>query len=213
MPTSPMQINAEQVLWSAPESERTGRPLLIMLHGHNSNEGVGFELRHRLPPELVLASVRAPMTAAGGYAWFRLDPVTAVDQATAVARAVLSWLDTLPPAPSVGLLGFSQGAATGLQVLRVAPERFGYAVVLSGFVVPGTAPGDARLAAAPPPVFWGRGDSDPVIPDFLVTLSRSWLREHTRLTEHVYPGLSHFVDDTELTDLSEFLSAQLNRAS
>lgn len=205
-----VQINPDQVLWSAPESERDGRPLLLMLHGHNSNEGVGFELRSQLPPELVLASIRAPMTATGGYAWFRLDPAVAVDQANTVARSVLGWLDTLPPAPSVGLLGFSQGAATGLQVLRVAPERFGYAVNLSGFVVPGTASGDARLAAQRPPVFWGRGDRDPVIPEFLVTLSRAWMSSHSRLTEKIYPGLGHLVNETELADLRQFLSEQIS---
>jgi len=204
-----VQIDPDQVLWSTPEPERAGRPLLVMLHGHNSNEQVGFELRHQLPGELVLASVRAPMTATGGYAWFRLDPAVAVDQANAVARSVLDWLDTLPAVPSIGLLGFSQGAATGLQVLRAAPERFAYAVNLSGFVVPGRAPGDRALQADPPPVFWGRGDSDPIIPDFLVTLSRAWLTSHTRLSEKVYPGLSHFVNETELADLSRFLVQQL----
>jgi len=204
-----VQIDPDQVLWSAPEPERTGRPLLVMLHGHNSNEQVGFELRHQLPAELVLASVRAPMTSTDGYAWFRLDPAVAVDQANAVARSVLTWLDTVPAAPSVGLLGFSQGAATGLQVLRAAPERFDYAVNLSGFLVPGTAPGDRALQASPPPVFWGRGDSDPFVPDFLVTLSRAWLATHTRLSEKVYPGLSHAVNESELADLSRFLTDQI----
>lgn len=204
-----MEIDPDRVLWSVPEPERAGRPLLVMLHGHNSHEGVGFELRDRLPAELVLASIRAPLTATGGYAWFRLDPMVAVEQATAVARSVHRWLDTLPVAPSTGLLGFSQGAATALQVLRLAPGRFAYAVDLSGFVVPGNAPGDRLLTQDPPPVFWGRGDADPVIPDFLVTLSRTWLGAHTQLTEKVYPGLSHQVEETELADLDAFLRAQL----
>ena len=44
-----MRIDPDQVLWSAPEPERAGRPLLLLLHGHNLDESVGFELRHQLP--------------------------------------------------------------------------------------------------------------------------------------------------------------------
>lgn len=204
-----MKIDPSQVLWSVPESQRAGRPLLIMLHGHNSNETVGFDRRHRLPAELVLASVRAPMQASAGFAWFRLDPAVGVQQANTSARAVLDWLDTQPAAPSVGILGVSQGAATGVQALRLAPGRFSYAVVLSGFVVPGILSTDAQLAADPPPVFWGRGDRDGIIPDWLVTLSRAWLAPHTRLDERVYPGLGHNVSDAELSDLSAFLQARI----
>jgi phospholipase/carboxylesterase len=208
-----VKIDPLQVLWSAPESERAGRPLLVMLHGHGSNETVGFEQRHRLPADLVLASVRAPMPANAGFAWFRLDPQVGVQQANSAAQAVLSWLDAQPPAPSVGILGVSQGAATGLQAMRLAPTRFAYAVNLSGFVVPGIMPGDAQLARSRPPVFWGRGDRDGVIPDFLVTLGRAWLAQHTRLDERVYPGLGHNVADAELTDLSNFIQAQIGTRS
>ena len=205
-----MQIEASQVLWSAPASERAGRPLLLMLHGHNSHEGVGFDLRHQLPGDLVLASVRAPLRATGGYAWFRLDPAVAVQQAGQVAQAVLSWLDGtieagLPTPPSLGIMGFSQGAATAIQILRTAPDRFDYAVVLSGFVVPGPAPRDEELRARRTPVFWGRGDADPIIPGFLVSLSRLWLSGHTRLEERTYPGLGHNVSTAELADLHRFL--------
>jgi phospholipase/carboxylesterase len=206
-----VKIDPSQVLWSAPESDRVGRPLLVVLHGHNSNESVGFDLRHRMPPDLVIASVRAPMQASAGFAWFRLDPQVAVQQANTAARGVLEWLAGQPAAPSVGILGVSQGAATGLQALRLAPEVFDYGVVLSGFVVPGVLSTDQQLLASPPPVFWGLGDRDGVIPDFLVTLSRTWLARHTRLDERVYPGLGHNVADAELTDLSNFLQAQVER--
>ena len=209
-----MQIDASQVLWSAPESERAGRPLLLMLHGHNSHEGVGFDLRHQLPGDLVLASVRAPLRASGGYAWFRLDPAVGIQQANQVARSVVRWLDEmieagLPAPPSLGIMGFSQGAATAVQILRTAPTRFDYAVVLSGFVVPGPAPLDEVLRARRTPVFWGRGDADPIIPSYLVSLSRLWLSGHTRLEERVYPGLGHNVAPAELVDLHRFLARHL----
>jgi len=208
-----MQIDASQVLWSAPESERAGRPLLLVLHGHNSHEGVGFDLRHQLPDDLVLASVRAPLRATGGFAWFRLDPAVGIQQAGQVARAVLSWLDESlgsgPAPPSVGILGFSQGAATAVQILRTAPTRFDYAVVLSGFVVPGPSARDEELRARRTPVFWGRGDADPIIPSYLVSFSRLWLSGHTQLEERVYPGLGHNVAPAELVDLHRFIKQHL----
>jgi phospholipase/carboxylesterase len=206
-----VKIDPDRVLWSAPESERAGRPMLVMLHGHGSNEQVGFDLRDRLPSELVIASIRAPLRAGGGYAWFPLDASLALNQIDEVAHAVLDWLADQAPTPSVGILGFSQGAATGVQVMRLAPDRFDYAVVLSGFVVPLPAVGDGRLASDRPPVFWGRGDSDGVIPSFLIPLTHTWLAEHSTLTERVYPGLGHYVAAAELTDLGTFLTGQLAR--
>ena len=205
-----MKIDRDRVLWSAPEQERAGRPLLVMLHGHGSNEQVGFDLRSHLPGELVIASIRAPLRAGGGYAWFPLDGTLALHQIDDVSHAVLEWLSEQPPAPSVGVLGFSQGAATGMQTLRLAPERFDYGVVLSGFVVPVEVPGDAVLTGTRPPVFWGRGDRDPVIPSFLIPLTTDWLRAHTTLTERVYAGLGHYVSPAELTDLGAFLERQLS---
>ena len=65
-----MRIADEQVLWSVPESERAGRPLLVLLHGHGMNERIGFELRHELPSSLVIASLRGPLRAPAGYGWF-----------------------------------------------------------------------------------------------------------------------------------------------
>jgi len=206
-----MRIDPGQVLWSAPAKERTGRPLLVMLHGHGSNERAGFDLRHHLPDELVIASIRAPLQAGAGYAWFPLDASLALHQIDEVAQAVLAWLDDQPEAPSVGVLGFSQGAATGLQTMRAAPTRFDYGVVLSGFVIPTSVPGDQVLTRKRPPVFWGRGDSDSVIPSFLIPLTSSWLAAHTSVTERVYPGLGHYVRADELTELGEFLRTQIGR--
>lgn len=56
-----MEINPSHVLWSATEGERAGRPTLVLLHGHRSDERVGFELRHHLP-----ASWCSPPSAAPG---------------------------------------------------------------------------------------------------------------------------------------------------
>ena len=201
-----MEINPSSVLWSAPEPDRAGRPLLIMLHGHRMDEKVGYELRHHLPAELVFASLRGPREAGGGgYAWFPMGPSFSLEAIDHSAAAVLSWLDQVAVDGPVGVLGFSQGAATAFQMVRRDPARFAYAVNLSGGVVPLPGRGDAQLAARRLPVFWGRGDKDPLIPAILVESTRWWLRHHTDLTERVYPGLSHNVSPAELADLAAFV--------
>jgi phospholipase/carboxylesterase len=204
-----MDIDPGTVLWSAPESERAGRPTLVLLHGHRMSERVGFELRHHLPAELVFAAVRGPRAVGGGYAWFPLDSSFSVDAIDHSAAAVLSWLDSVELTGPVGVLGFSQGVATAFQMVRRDPARFAYAVNLSGGVVPLPGPGDGELTARRLPVFWGRGDADRVIPAPLVEATRWWLRRHTDLTERVYPGLSHNVSVAELADLAAFVRAHV----
>jgi phospholipase/carboxylesterase len=174
------------------------------------DERVGFELRHHLPAELVLASVRGPREAkGGGYAWFPMGSSFSLEAIEHSAAAVLSWLDQVDPDGPVGVLGFSQGVATAFQMVRRDPARFAYAVNLSGGVVPLPSRGDAELAARRLPVFWGRGDKDSVIPAILVESTRWWLRQHTDLTERIYPGLSHNVSVAELADLAAFIRARI----
>jgi len=204
-----VKIASDQVLWSAPPADREGRPWLVMLHGHGMNERMGVDLHDRLPAELVLASVRGPLRARAGYGWFPLDATLSMDQIDTVAHEVMSWLLGQQGFTSVGILGFSQGSSIALHCMRLAPDRFAYGVVLSGFVVPGQIPGDALLAARKPPVFSGRGDSDGLVPQLLVTMTDVWLSQHTTLTKKTYRGLGHMVSDQEITDLADFLTRQI----
>ncbi len=206
------QIGDDQVFWSAPEDQRDGRPLLVLLHGHGMNERMGTELHSQLPSELVLASVRGPMRVGSGYGWFPLDASLQLEQVDEAAHAVLRWVEKQQRHPSVGVLGFSQGSSIGLQCMRLAPERFDYGVVLSGFAVPTRLPGDDVLARRRPPVFSGRGDADPLIPAPLVGLTDQWLAAHTNLTRHTYGGLGHNVSPAELVDLTEFLRQRIRPA-
>lgn len=207
-----MQIDAKAILWSAPERERAGRPLLVLLHGYGSHEGDLFSLSPALPLGPVIASLRAPLLAAPGNAWFPLTAETFFTDletgADAAAQAILDWLDTTE-STSVGVLGFSQGGATALQLLRLAPQRIDYAVMLSGFVVGASHPGDVALAAAKPPVFWGRGTLDQIIPPVAIQTTEQWLPEHTTLTERIYEDVAHGISNAELKDVTAFISAQL----
>jgi phospholipase/carboxylesterase len=201
-----MQLDESAILWSAPERERAGRPLLVLMHGLGSHEGDLFGMAPGLPLEPVIASLRAPLPEGAGWSWFpRTTPgspePTGLDEA---AAAVLAWLDSIEYT-SVSLLGFSQGGAMALQLLRHAPQRFTAAVNLSGFLAPGELPGDAELAERRPPVFWGRGAADPIIPDVAIARTEAWLPAHADATIRIYEGLGHSVSTQELGDLAAFL--------
>jgi phospholipase/carboxylesterase len=203
-----MNLDANAVIWSAPERERAGRPLLVLLHGYASHEGDLFQLSPRLPLGPVIASVRAPIQENGGWAWFsfadrgiaQLDP----GEVDAAAQALLDWLDTLE-FTSVSLVGFSQGAAVALQAMRLRPERFRAIVALSGFVAPGESPGDTALEVSGPPVFWGRGTLDRIIPSAAVERTEAWLPAHSTSTIRIYENVAHSISSDELADVTAFL--------
>lgn len=208
-------LDPAHVLWSVPEPERAGRPLIVLMHGWSYDERHLFGLAHLFPSEMAVASVRAPYAEAGGYAWFpsRGNPIG--DPQPKVANdatdAVLDWLGTLPPASSIGLLGFSQGGAMMLQLLRRDPGHFDYGVQLAGFVVDDSQPGDEVLARKRPPVLWGRGELDRVIPRQAIARTQSWMAAHTSQEQVVYRGLGHDVAGREVTDFAAFVARQLGR--
>jgi len=208
-------LDENAALWSAEPADRGGRPVLVLLHGYGADERDLFGLVPYLPPEFVVAAVRAPLSPpfpAPGYSWYPIEGLDGRDvvHVTDAASRLIDWLDLVAPAATVGLLGFSQGAAVALQAMRLHPERFAFAVNLSGYATPGALPGDEALAQRRPPVFWGRGTRDDVIPPFLVEHTVAWLPEHAELSGRVYPGLTHSVSEQELDDVRTFLEKQLD---
>jgi len=201
-------LDTDAIMWSTPERERAGRPLLVLLHGYGSHEGDLFGMSPGLPLRSVVASLRGPIAESGGWAWWsRVDQAPGLpepDRVDAAAGAIIEWLDTLDH-PSVSLLGFSQGAAMTLQLLRHAPRRFTATVSLSGFVASAEHAGDAELAEVRPLVFWGRGTADSVIPDAAVNRTAAWLPTHSTATVRIYEGLGHSISRDELGDLTQFL--------
>jgi phospholipase/carboxylesterase len=209
-----VRVDDEAVLWSASAADREGRPLLLLLHGYNSNEGDLFGLAPYLPLEPAIASLRAPHASDYCYEWFpRVVDDTTGDVsfagATDTAEAILEWLDRVAPdVASVGILGFSQGAAMALELLRRAPERFAFVVNLAGFALGGERAGDERMSQLAPPVFWGRGAADEVVPSRMIEHTQMWLPAHATLDERIYEGIGHSVSDRELADVAAFIRAR-----
>lgn len=188
---------------------RPDSPLLLIMHGYGADERDLTGLVPHLPAHLSTASVRAPLALPSGYAWVPIvDPGRPDPDATrAAARAVLHWVaEHVPDTTEIALLGFSQGGLMVSQLLREAPARFAAGVVLSGFVAEGAEASDAELARLAPPVFFGRGDRDPIIGVDAFERASSWLGDHTTLTEVVYPGLGHGISGPEVAAVADFLA-------
>lgn len=205
-----VSIDSSATLWS-PEP-RDGKPLLVLLHGYGADERDLFGLIPYLPDDISVAAVAAPLTPPWpmpGRSWYAIDSLDTRDAAgiTTAAEALLTWLgEAAAGAPSVALLGFSQGAAVSLQALRLAPERIAAVVALSGYAALGELANDPALRESRPPVFWGRGSHDDVIPDALIAHTAQWLPEHSELSGRVYPGLTHSISEQELEDVHVFLA-------
>ncbi len=204
-----LRIDESATQW-APQ-ERTGLPLLVLLHGYGADEHDLFGLVSHLPEGIAVAAVAAPLTPPWplpGRAWYPIDELDGrnADGVTDAALALLTWVkNEVPSTTPVALLGFSQGAAVSLQALRLSPERFGAVAALSGYASPRVLPNDNRLREERPPVCWGRGTLDQVIPAPLIAHTAQWLPDHAELSGRVYPGLAHGISAEELVDIAHFL--------
>jgi phospholipase/carboxylesterase len=189
------------VAWSRPP--KPGDDLLILLHGF---EGTERDLEDRfpnLPESVVTASLRAPVEQNAGHAWF-LDDYGVQD----AIDNILGWLDTQVGFATVGVLGLSQGGAMALELLRQAPDRFAYAVQLSGILLGlDAAP---HLAELRPPVFSGHGELDEIVPLPDVAATNEWLASHTELTVMSYFGMGHWISADEANDVGAFITRVLS---
>lgn len=207
---SGVTIDDAAVLWSVPANAGPETPLIVLLHGRGSHEGDLFSLRPLLPKEATVASLRAPFPLGDGWSWFisgepgRPDPSSAIDS----TNAVLAWLDRIGARGPVVVMGFSQGGAMTVQLLRHAAHRFVAFVNFAGFLVPGAGSQpdtDAALAATPSPVFWGRDLADPVIPADAISRTLDWLPAHSALERREYDGIGHSISVEEVGDAVAFL--------
>jgi phospholipase/carboxylesterase len=200
------------ILWSKPESERTGTPLLVLFHGYMANEEDLMGLTDHLPAEFTVASVRAPHAVGQGFSWFPLsrEDDYSVERVVESVGAVSAWLDTVREAhSSVSILGFSQGMGVATSLLRHRPADFACVVGLSGFAVPSEGHvffRDDDTAATPVPFFWGRDQEDQVITPEMIEFTHGWLVKHTRLTKILYSNMFHSINLRELAHVREFLS-------
>lgn len=187
--------------------------VVLFLHGFGSNEQDLSSLAPALGLDLPWASLRAPLELGhGGAAWFEITTPGAPDAAPveAATAAIWAWIDeNVAPATRIIPIGFSQGGLMASQLLRTRPERVIAPVILGGFVLGTTQPGDEELRENLPSVFWGRGSEDRVIAPIAIARTTEFLPAHSALIEKVYPGLAHGINAAELDDVRDFITAHI----
>lgn len=221
--TQAIPLDESAVISSEPLAALGSRPLVVLAHGRGSHE---HDLVSLVPlfaagpladTDPLYVSLRAPFIEGDGFAWFRsgLPGMPDPESAIGATLGVLAWFDAIAPAGPVVVVGFSQGGAMTLQLLRHAPARFAALGCLAGFVIEGGADGetDARLASSADraPVFWGRDPADPVIPQSAIARTQAWLPAHAEVTEREYAGIAHSISREEIEDLAVFLTAAITR--
>ena len=122
------------------------------------------------------------------------------------------------PARRTVLLGFSQGACLALEYGARHARRFGGLVGLSGGLIgtgqrPGAAPPEDKTfdyagSLDATPVFAGCSDVDAHIPVRRVHQTSAALRAlGGDVTERIYPGMGHVVNEDEVAYVRELLAA------
>lgn len=198
------------VLWSAPAEDRPGTHLMVMLHGYGSNEHSMASLFPALPGGVTGAALRGTFPVGDSSGWFLLDPYlnSGTAEELEAAAGVFTWLDRVRAEGSftgVSLLGFSQGMAMAVTLLRLRPAGFTSVVGLSGFVAENELLAMAEPLPDPVPFFWGRDRNDWVINDEAISRTQNWLAENTALTARTYPGMGHGIGPDEVRDVGIFL--------
>ena len=191
---------------------------VVMVHGREATAESILELADEFRrPDLAYL---APQAA--GYAWYPYSFLAPIPQNEPWLTAALAFLGRVvdrlgeagvPPERTV-LLGFSQGACLATEFAARNAHRFprglGGVVGLSGGLIgpPGTPrdyPGGPQ-AFAGTPVFLGCSDRDPHIPKPRVDETAAVLGEMgADVTERIYPGLGHTVNEDELEHVRALL--------
>jgi predicted esterase len=187
-----------------------GRPLaeadaaVILVHGRGGSAedllALGAELQR---PEFAYL---APQAA--GQSWYPYSFLAPLPQNEPWLSSALELLGDLVahvesggiPAERITLLGFSQGACLSTEFAARNARRYGGIVALSGGLIgpPGT-PREYSGLLAGTPVFLGCSDRDPHIPRERVDESAQVLETMgAAVTERIYPGLGHTVNEDEL---------------
>ncbi len=194
------------------------RSAMIMVHGR----GASAESILELVAELAAPGFAFLAPQAAGNTWYPnpfMAPIPSNEPYLSSALACLA--EELArvgaasiPAERTMLLGFSQGASLSLEFCARNARRFGGIVGLSGSLIgPVGTPRDYPGSLAGTPVFIGCSDIDPHIPLERVRHSAETLRKlGGDVTERIYPGMSHSVNQDEINVVQGMMLALTQQA-
>lgn len=191
-------------------------PVFLLLHGWGSNElDLPDLLRYCGAGSADFVSLRAPIAYGMGFTWFGEWAHEGVPEGRSLTRqaydaadAVNRWVEAnVNGSRPIVTMGFSQGGLLATHMLRFDSKRYAAAISFSGWLAPGSLPGDKALESAQPPVFYGHGSADVIFPTQDVLAMSSFWRRHGTLSEHIYSGMGHSINMDELRDVQRFLES------
>ena len=197
-----------------------------MLHGR----GAGPENILDLVPALDRGECAYLAPAAAGRTWYPNSFLAPREQnepwLSSALRLIASTIDRVVTSginrDRIVLLGFSQGACLASEFAYQNPGWYGGLILFSGGVIgpPGTTwpVGGAEAGGKTPldrtPTFFGCSDVDAHVPKWRVDESAAlFTRMGARVTERIYPGMGHLVNDDEIREARKVLDDVLSGES
>jgi predicted esterase len=188
-------------LGPAPEAARL---TAIMIHGR----GAAAEDMIALAREVKAQDVAFLAPQAAGNTWYPYSFLTPMERnepwltsaLKTVGRLIASLESQGVPADRIAVMGFSQGACLTLEYAARNARRYAAVIGLSGGLIgpPGT-PRNYNGSLDGTPVFLGCSDVDGHVPKTRVDESAAvFTRMGAEVTERIYPGMGHLVNDDEI---------------
>lgn len=215
-------LPAHQVRWLGPPvPDDPAVATLVLLHGYGSHEADLITLVPALGLFLPnvsarIVAVRGPYPVPGrrGQAWFPGPLLTQPPLADIARTGELIAQVVRHYTTSALLVGFSQGMAAAITTMRRHPDLVRGLVGLSGYLYDDGHPGDHQLEVMATsghgvPAFVGYDPRDPRVPGVALRHAVAFLRTHSALEEHTYPGMGHSISMPEITDVAQFLRRQI----
>lgn len=129
-----------------PKVKTVHPPLLILMHGVNSNEQDLFSLADQLPDKYLVIAAQGPYKISGnGYAWYHADfsvspAIINKEEAEKTRELIIAFIGQLKgkytfDESKVFLCGFSQGAIMSYSVGLTHPDKIRGIAVMSGRIL------------------------------------------------------------------------------
>lgn len=152
-------------------------PLLVLIHGYGSHEEDLFSFANELPSQLLIVSLRAPLSLDfGGYAWYSINfeaDANVRSNNKEAMESILKIEKTIEKikikyhtdADKTFLLGFSQGCILSIALGLRNPLNYKNIIALSGYVNEKLLPKDvAQKDVSQIDFFVSHGNVDQVLP-------------------------------------------------
>jgi predicted esterase len=203
-PPDPNDFHRGQPITSAGAPLGESRAVMLMVHGRNASPTSILELVPRLdrPSWTYLA------LAAANHTWYPYSFMAETMMNEPALSSALHALERLVDdveargirRERIVLLGFSQGGCLASEFAVRGPARYGGIMIYSGGLIgaPGTT-WDHPGSFDGTPVFLGCSDADAHVPKVRVDESAEvFARMGAQVTERIYPGMGHLVNDDEI---------------